>query len=134
MIVDRTMQGLKKRAELGKYTAAQGLEKVSQAESEALTETCHNLYNTALGMNAAERRECLRLLGSRVEIRASGDVRFTGTLPLYHPSDRRALQSSISFTPSGAGSTSMRPRPCARGFWRTASPLRRTIMVPRTSS
>ncbi len=44
-------------------------------ESEVLTETCHKLYNTALGMSAAERQECLKLLGSRVEIRASGDVR-----------------------------------------------------------
>lgn len=41
-----------------------------------------NLYNTAPGMSAAERQECLKLLGSRVEIRASGDVRFIGTLPL----------------------------------------------------
>lgn len=104
------------------------------AESEVLTETCHNLYNTALGMNAAERRECLRLLGSRIEVRAGGDLRFTGTLPLYHPSDRRTLQSSITSIPSDAGSISMKPRPCARGFWRTASPLRRTIMVPRISS
>ncbi|MEK7827645.1 MAG: recombinase family protein [Thermodesulfobacteriota bacterium] len=38
------------------------LGKVSRAESEAVTETCRNLYNTALGMNAAERQECLKLL------------------------------------------------------------------------
>ena len=86
---------------LAAIEGAQG--KVSQAENEAVTETCRNLYNTAVGMDAAERQECLKLLGSRVEVRASGDVRFTGTLPLFDSSQRGTLQSSISSTPSAAG-------------------------------
>lgn len=86
---------------------------VPRAEVEAVTETCRTLYNTAVGMNDAERRECLRLLGSRIEVHASGDVRFTGTLPLYSSSEKLPLQSSTISTRSAAGSTSMIPSACA---------------------
>ena len=82
-----------------------------QAENEVVTETCRNLYNTAVGMDAGERQECLKLLGSRVEVRASGDVRFTGTLPLFDSLQRGTLQSSISSTRSAAASTNTRPNP-----------------------
>ena len=103
---------------------------VSRAESEAVTETCRNLYNTAVGMNAAERQECLKLLGARVEVRASGDVRFTGTLPLFNSAPARTLQSSISSTPSAAASINTRPSACASASW--PAPPRRAPRPTRT--
>lgn len=78
--------------------------KAQDGDSEtAISAACRKLYNTAVGMSLAERRECLRLLDARIEVKASGEARFAGTLPLYDPKPQGGGDlSSISLRPSVA--------------------------------
>ncbi|MDE2491457.1 MAG: recombinase family protein [Elusimicrobia bacterium] len=101
------------------------------ARADSVSAACRKLYNTAVGMNAAERRECLRLVGARIEVKSTGEAVLTGALPVYEGEESgRGDLSSTSLRRSAAASIKRRGRRSRRRSCRART--RRPAKASRT--